>query len=77
MRYIILIIAIWLAVVILRHFYRKKMSDQAKPAINTETEAMVRCEHCGVHVPKTEASQYRQKWFCSSHHLQAFKDEHE
>lgn len=74
MRYLFLIIAIWLAVIILRHFYRRKISDQVKPAINTQT--MVRCEHCGVHVPRSEARQQDQKWFCSSQHLQAYTDKH-
>ena len=75
MRYLFLIIAVWLGVMILRHFYRIKMANKVKPAIKTEN--MVRCEHCGVHVPQTEARQYKQKWFCSNRHLQAFIDKHE
>jgi len=75
LRFLFLIIAIWLGVMILRHFYRNKMADKVKPAL--KTESMVRCEHCGTHTPEAEAIQYGEKWFCSSHHLKAFKNEHE
>ncbi|HED17369.1 MAG TPA: hypothetical protein ENI64_11225 [Gammaproteobacteria bacterium] len=60
---------------ILRHFYRKKISGQAKPTL--QAEPMVRCEQCGVHLPRSDALQHTQQWFCSSKHLQAFLDKHE
>jgi len=75
LRFLILILAIWLGVMILRYFYRKRVSSQNKPTL--KTEHMVRCESCGVHVPQTDACQYGKKWFCSSQHMQSFIDKHE
>lgn len=34
----------------------------------TNSEAMVRCAHCGVHLPRSEASLIDQNTWCSSAH---------
>ena len=31
---------------------------------------MVRCDHCGVHVPQAKALKQDQHWFCSQTHLE-------
>jgi uncharacterized protein len=31
---------------------------------------MVRCEHCGVHIPRIHALPKDQHWYCSQAHLQ-------
>ncbi|MCY1281774.1 hypothetical protein D9M68_488520 [compost metagenome] len=33
-------------------------------------EPMVRCAQCGVHVPRTQALQHEQRWYCSRAHLE-------
>ncbi|MCX2544278.1 PP0621 family protein [Pseudomonas sp. COW5] len=31
---------------------------------------MVRCAHCGVHLPRDRALSLRQQWYCSQAHLE-------
>jgi len=31
---------------------------------------MVRCAHCGVHLPRDRALQHREQWYCSQTHLE-------
>ncbi|QLP99473.1 MAG: hypothetical protein HZY78_03600 [Burkholderiaceae bacterium] len=38
-----------------------------------EPETMVRCAHCGTHVPQADALRGRQGWYCSAAH----RDQHE
>jgi uncharacterized protein len=42
-----------------------KLADQAKP----NSENMVRCTHCGVHLPLSEATLSQGDYFCSNDHL--------
>ncbi len=35
---------------------------------------MVRCSHCGVHVPREEAVGSAGQFFCSETHLQEYRD---
>lgn len=45
----------------------------SKPAAPKETEqatlTMVRCAHCGVHVPREHALPNHDQWYCSQAHL--------
>lgn len=50
-----------------RRFMRK--SSKAKKATQT-TLPMVRCAQCGVHVPRTQALQNQDRWYCSRAHLE-------
>ncbi|MBP5097837.1 PP0621 family protein, partial [Pseudomonas protegens] len=34
------------------------------------TTPMVRCAHCGVHLPQDRALSQSQQWYCSQAHLQ-------
>jgi len=37
-------------------------------------EAMVRCEHCGLNVPKSEALADGDRWYCSEGHRRLERD---
>ena len=66
MRYILLIIAILLGIMIVKQLYgSRKKSENRKIAAPT---AIVRCEHCQVHVPRDEAIEVDGKYFCSDEH---------
>lgn len=50
---------------------------KARKHTNTETESltdasedMVRCSHCGVHLPESESIVSKGKYFCSDKHYQ-------
>jgi uncharacterized protein len=48
--------------------YRKSLKrDQAPRA--AAPEDMVRCTHCGVHLPRSESHASGEKFFCSEEHL--------
>jgi len=49
-----------------------KRPDQAAPPPQASTQEMVRCAHCGVHLPKTDAVlDPAGRAYCSAAHLQA------
>jgi uncharacterized protein len=66
MKYLLLII---LAVVVFWLLKRNK-TKVSPPARETEkpVQAMVRCAHCGVHLPRAEAVEADSAYFCSDEH---------
>lgn len=66
MRYLLLIVAIWLGVLIVRHFWR--MRRAAQPARELPEQDMVRCAQCGLHLPRQEALQAEGRFYCSDRH---------
>jgi len=53
--------------------YRKQLldEDEAKPR---PAEDMVRCEQCGVHLPKRESMFTEGKYFCSQEHHRLYAE---
>jgi uncharacterized protein len=48
---------------------RQAPRRKARPvAANDETESMVRCAHCGIHLPRSEAVLISGKTWCSKEH---------
>ena len=47
---------------------RSKPASELPPRA-VPPEDMVRCGHCGVHLPRSESFQSRGKFFCSEEHL--------
>ncbi|WP_237885003.1 PP0621 family protein [Pseudomonas sp. PGPR40] len=56
--------AVWL--------WRKFKSPTSGPHTPREQDAppMVRCAHCGVHLPRDRALRLEQQWYCSQAHLE-------
>ncbi len=48
--------------------YRKSRPPGAPPNV-AAPEDMVRCTHCGVHLPRSESHMKDEKFFCSDEHL--------
>jgi len=42
---------------------------EAPPKV-ADAPPMVRCAHCGLHVPAVEAVSHEQRWYCSRQHLE-------
>ena len=56
-------IAFWL--------WKRIKNPAARPEPRTDdTQVMVRCAHCNLHVPQREALERSGSWYCSSQHLQ-------
>ncbi|OGS97731.1 MAG: hypothetical protein A3K04_01540 [Gallionellales bacterium RBG_16_56_9] len=66
---LLLLIAIAAVVYLLIRSYRKNAPRQDK----TVAEDMVRCAHCGVHLPKGESVQADGHFFCSAEHRDAYR----
>lgn len=73
---IFIAIAIWLIFIILKR-YRKGFDSSENQATGRQknSEAMVQCAHCGVHLPESESIQSDGQFFCSQAHIHAPKDE--
>lgn len=64
-----LLIAIAAVVYLLIRSFRKNAPRQDEAT----TEDMVRCAHCGVHLPKGESVQAQGLDFCSAAHRDAYR----
>ncbi|EXF95292.1 MYND finger [Pseudomonas fluorescens HK44] len=63
----------WIALIVAAVWYWRKSKRQASaPKSPAELEAapMVRCAHCGVHLPRDRALRLQQQWYCSQAHLE-------
>ncbi|WP_244965971.1 PP0621 family protein [Pseudomonas luteola] len=64
----------WLALIIAIVWLCRRLL-QAKPQKSQKTrlakpQPMVRCGHCGVHIPRDKALPHGEHWFCRQDHLQ-------
>ncbi len=66
---LLLLLAIAVVVYLLIKSYRKNAPRQDQD--KTVAEDMVRCAHCGVHLPKGESIQAGGNFFCSTEHRDA------
>ena len=67
----------WIALIAAAVWLWRKFKGQASvPKSSAELEAapMVRCAHCGVHLPRDRALSLQQQWYCSQAHLEQDKD---
>jgi len=66
MRILLLIIAVVFGFLIIKQMINSRRRSEEKKL--PETTRMVRCEHCGVHIPKQEALLDNNHYFCSDEH---------
>ncbi|WP_137818227.1 PP0621 family protein [Pseudomonas sp. 2FG] len=61
----------WIALISVAFWLWRRFNRPARPRPKAdEATPMVRCAHCGVHVPREHALQQNQQWFCSQAHLE-------
>ena len=70
---LLFVFAIVAVVYLLFRSYRKNLSSQDRTVDRTVTEDMVRCAHCGVHLPRGESVRAEGKDFCSAEHRDAYR----
>ncbi|NYT80637.1 hypothetical protein H0A70_03880 [Alcaligenaceae bacterium] len=67
---VLILAALMVARVLARHNERSRVdgnrSDTPRP--NAKPESMVRCEHCGIHLPRSEATLIEGRTWCSQEH---------
>lgn len=77
MKVLLLLIAVGVLFWLLRGSLRRVRPPQAdKPAPPTEPKAMLRCAHCGLHLPRDEALPGQGGVFCGEPHRSAFEAAH-
>ena len=64
-----LLMAIAVVVYLLIKSYRKNVPKQDNPV----AEDMVRCAHCGVHLPKSESILAGGNFFCCAEHRDVYR----
>jgi uncharacterized protein len=70
-RLIILGVLVWLAIHLLKRYLRQQSTKQSSGNHTTSQDvAMVKCEVCHVHLPRSEAYQHNDKFYCSQAHLE-------
>jgi uncharacterized protein len=62
----------WIAVIAAAVWLWRRLHRPTRPTPKPDTSAapMVRCAHCGVHVPREHALLADQRWYCSQAHLE-------
>ena len=77
---LLLLIVVFAVVYLLLRSYHRQMTRSEKPGegepdANAESaEDMVRCTHCGVHLPKHESLTSGGYYFCNEAHRRAYED---
>ena len=74
MKYLLVLIVVWVAFMLWRNGRRREVERSARPPGGTPTlpQAMVRCAHCGLHLPAADAIPGKDgKAYCSAAHRQA------
>ena len=60
----------WIALIAAAVWLWRRINRPAPSAREPEQPApMVRCAHCGVHVPRDKAIAQHAQWYCSQTHL--------
>lgn len=73
---IIIAIAIWLVISILKRYRRgvdQSINASRKNSVNGEV--MVQCKHCGIHLPQSDSIQSNGQFYCSQAHIDAPSDD--
>lgn len=84
MKYVLLLVVLWAAYALWRHQRRQAMRDQRPPpaapppnlgatqqaAPPADPQHMVRCQHCGIHLPQPDAVRGQLGWYCGTAHRQ-------
>lgn len=69
---LLLLVVIFVAIYWLIKSYRRQMrKDQPSGEAPGHAEDMVRCAHCGVHLPKHESIVAGDEYYCSEAHRRA------
>ena len=66
----------WIALIALAFWLWRRFqqpTSRAETAAEPKTTPMVRCAHCGVHLPKGSALTTGEQWYCSPEHQRLAK----
>lgn len=72
-RILIIALVVWLLLRMIKNWASRPAGVQKDT--RPEVESMVRCQHCGLHIPKQEAIRSDNYYYCSQEHLQLHQKE--
>ena len=72
-RILVIALVVWLLIRMLRNWMDRKAVKPAPKAEQIDT--VVRCAHCGLHIPQQEAVQVGDQYYCSKEHSMAHRRE--
>jgi uncharacterized protein len=64
---LLLALAIWMVLLLLKK-YRRGIDKRPRPSVKPESQDMVSCKECGVHLPKNESILKKGAYFCCKEH---------
>jgi uncharacterized protein len=64
-RFLVVVLAVWAAILILRQLLRSSRRQEVKRIPGND---MVRCARCGLHIPTEEAVRDGEHYYCSERH---------
>ena len=71
MKYLVVLLVIGVVFWVWRQNRKQDIREaQAQQQAPRVPQAMVRCAHCGVHLPRDRALSLQQQWYCSQAHLE-------
>jgi uncharacterized protein len=78
MKFLLFLIAVFALLWLLRGSLRRRLwrPPAAKPASAEAPQPMLRCAHCGTHLPRDDALPGRGGVFCDADHRSAFEQAH-
>jgi uncharacterized protein len=65
---LLLAVGVWLIYTLLKNYGRSVEKEEEPASPSQIEEDMVRCVHCGVHLPRSEAIQSQDEFFCCDEH---------
>lgn len=65
-RLIVIALAVWLLIKLAKQLFSAKPLPQKKP--KAEVASMIKCDHCGLHIPEQEAVRGDRGQYCSEAH---------
>ncbi|MBU0594554.1 MAG: PP0621 family protein [Pseudomonadota bacterium] len=72
---LLLAVGVWLIFTLLKKYGRSLEKDEEAAAPSQIEEDMVRCEQCGVHLPRSEAILSGGDFFCCDEHRRLHRPE--
>ncbi len=68
MKFLLLVLGLFVAYWIFKSYKRKMSSGVKPPEASGAAEDMVRCAQCGVHMPRSESLMSDQAFYCTPEH---------
>lgn len=74
LRTLVLVIAVALVVIFVKRWLANANAKRARTPRREGSQRMVRCQHCGLHVPEAEAIADQGRFYCSEEHRRLHAD---